>query len=219
MLDPTVPTTPDTDEPEIKRADELKAGDWIGSGELTGGPAQVLSAHSYKDGDRVAKVFLVVLIDGIPDFSRVNAWRVYELATAAELAQAKDEERRFLVADQLRQLAENVLKLQLPLSIENGQVRMTSQLGSVAEVADLGERLGIPVEVDTAGRNSVFWPAGGKSYDPGVRVEWYRYDPDFKKPDAEDPDHGRTTAVAEAKPDTLGVALGRASVPTPDGGE
>jgi hypothetical protein len=36
---------------------------------------------------------------------------------------------------------------------------------------------------------------------------------------AEDPDHGRTTAVAGAKPDTLGVALGRASAPDPDGGE
>lgn len=36
--------------------------------------------------------------------------------------------------------------------------------------------------------------------------------------EAEDPDHGRTTAVAEAKPDTLGVALGRASVPAADGG-
>lgn len=220
MSDQTVPTPTDIDEPQTKRADELKTGDWISRNEdetETGDTAEVLSAHTFEG--RTLVVYTGSL--GEPYTKTWPSARRVEIAGADEIAGMHEQRAKLAISDQLRSLSDLVLDLDAPMSIANGQVRITNEVQGIAEVAALSERLDMPVKVDTAGRNSVFWPRDRKVYDPGVLVEWYAYDPDFKKPEAEDPDHGRTTAVAEAKPDTLMVPHGeihRTSAPN-GGGE
>lgn len=209
MTAQTVPNPTDTGDPQTKRVDELEPGDWLSARFThtnTDDAAEVLSVHPNPNASRVLVVYTAS--SGTPVSKLLEAHLQADIASADEIADYRSRRNQDAIADQLETLADLVRSLKLPLSIAHGKVQIANGLPGIAAVAELGKTLDIEVAVDSVGRNSVFWPKGRKSYDPGVMVEWFAYDPDFKKPEAADPDHGRTTAALQPKPDTLMVPHG-----------
>lgn len=174
----TVATPTDKPQRETRRADELKPGDWLSDVEAgTTSPAEVIAIHPFDE--RV----LVVIRDeeGELHTSKEFGSHKLELATDAEVAEARDDRSRYAVADQLRHLAETLDGAErLPSPQWPHQVKIELQLRNIAEVAQVADELGLKVEVDTAGRNRAFWPAE-RTKDTAVVAEWFQYDPDFEK--------------------------------------
>lgn len=174
----TVPTTTDKTQRETRRADELKPGDWLSAAETgTDDPAEVIAVHPFDE--RV----LVVIRDAEGELHTSKEFGVHqlELATDADVAEARDDRSRYAVADQLRHLAETIDGAErLPSPQWPRRVQVQLQLRDIAEVARVADELGLKVEVDTAGRNRAFWPAE-RTKDTAVVAEWFQYDPDFEK--------------------------------------
>jgi hypothetical protein len=224
MLDPTVTTTPDTGEPQTKRVDELEPGDWVNDTVFeTGDPEEILGVHFLEGASHAVVVYSRT--EG-PYTKSLGRDRMVELAPVELVEASKRTARRWHLAQQLRELGQLIVDHgELPLPRYSLQISFGDVEPDVA--AAIANAIGSKVEHTYGTRAEVVWPPQHLSYQPGVHVTWgTKAAPVETADEAEDPDHGRTTAVAEAKPDTLlvphgephRIASGRASVPTPDGG-
>lgn len=228
MTDLILPTTTFTSTDEAARetrpAADLQLGDWVAAdqllneaGDTIAAPVEVLSVHP-KNDSLYGPSHLVVfrLPDGdLITHNFTNADDDLQLATKAELEEAKQEGRRQLIASQLHQLARLYAEGKMPLPRHSLQIHTSSV--DMEQLAKIADDLGSKVEHSYNNRYEVVWPAGHLSFQDGVHIEWSATKPEDPKPEPADddqaeqadPDHGRTTAVADAKPDTLVVPVGR----------
>lgn len=167
MTDPTVT------ERETRRADELKPGDWLAAGEaLDDIPAEVLAALPYEtatDGPSVTIVYRNSA--GKPENWDIGQHALLSLATEAEIAAHRDVAKREHLAAELRNLADLIVKHQLPMP-QYG-MSITASFPSAAGVRQVAEALGLDVESRKPSSGvEVEWPKGRVSYEQGVHVTW-----------------------------------------------
>lgn len=183
----TVPTPTTPDQPTEKRADQLEPGDWFTVPQI-GDAAEALSVHPGVD---TVLVVYRAADPGAPEVARIRTDRTVRLLTPAEIESEKEAGIRLQIGEDLRRFATMLLDVDaLFPKTEMGGVDFQLHLDDLDQVTAVSTALGIPVEVDAAGRHSVFWPKGRKSYERGVHVEWFVYVEKEPKP----------TPVAEALP-------------------
>lgn len=142
-----------TEQPTVKRADELETGDHIIEVAQYGQPPQplkVLFAHPFRDGD--GKPMVAVMLDAptkIDGFSpldlRVPVDAKFEMADEQDLAAYHDAGRRQALAATLRQLADEIVDLALP--IPRYQISIGGVVDSRAELERWAEHLDVEVRM------------------------------------------------------------------------
>jgi hypothetical protein len=204
---------------ETKRADQLKVGDWVDadafSGDDAGAIAEILHLQPFLQYGGESRVLVIYRVAGDDPYTKyVDSDDPFRPATAVQIAAVKEEGRRWEVANALQRLASLILDKKLPLP--DRTVDVSFHCADTAVVAKVAELIGGKVE--TAHRRHVVnFPALGEyGIAPGpVDAEWYCYGPPEPKPEPvpekADLNFGRTTAVAEAKPDTYGEPVGKAA--------
>lgn len=195
--------------PQTKTVADLKPGDWLAADEMRN-PAEVLQVHPYRDSEGTATVFVTYLEVGElgPHGEHWYAETEVPLATADDVDQIKQQARRLRVAMQLRQLADLIVRHELPLpNLFHEDVDVMMRYKSPADVEAIAKALGVPV-TSGYGQTQAHWPAGTAG-DGQVRANWYAYTPREDKAKeyvARDTDEEQT---GEAVPvDVQGVPLG-----------
>lgn len=206
--------------PTKKPASELEPGDWVDTDD--GDTAEVLSVHPYVSGGTpMVSVVYPQADDGVPYLWRVKADHMVTLTAAAEIENTRAHRLRWQIADRMHDFA-NLVANGLP--IDGDRVRVTIDFGrDVSQIAEISERLGIKVDVDSVGRTAVWWPGEVKSYEPGFHAEFFAYDPKFDKPAkgadptglgfSREPDEVKPTSAVPNGVDGHSEFSGRASVP------
>lgn len=170
-----------------KPASDLQIGDQVQAESLNkhlDGVAEILFAQPYSEYGTTGMTALLSF-GGTTQPRPVNVAlnQTVTLASAEEVAEAKAAAERDQVADGLRSLAALVQDGSVPLN--KGRMHVHESVGDIAEVAQIGEALGIPV-VSSGRMRSVEWPRGHESYQPGLHVTWYAYAPKDPEPEPAD---------------------------------
>lgn len=186
-----------TDVRTIRRADELKVGDWLAASMAEDDfPTEVAALVPYSTAENGPFIEITFRQpDGSLGHWPVLPEAVLTLATAAEVAAQQGRARRARVAEELVRLADLILKRELPLPASYSSPVVSFQLSrDVAAVERVAEVLGLKVE--RAERTVQAWM--GVQGEAPVTVYWSAYLPKETAP-AVDPD-----------PDPTGLAYSRA---------
>ena len=180
--------------PPTKLASELKIGDHVWNASINpdmDGVSEVLFAQPFAESG--TEGITVLLGSGgsyRPRALHVDLDREVRVASVEEIAQAEAWAARHQVADSLNRLADLIHNGAVPL--RKGQLQISQQFADVADLAEIGEALGIEVTSDHGRFHSVEWPKGHQSYESGLHVTWFAY------------------AEKEPDPDPTGLAYTRA---------
>lgn len=186
---------------ETKRADQLAVGDWLHHRPIP----QVVQAVVPLDSGRVC-VLSADRPGGEPFLDRHSADAELELATAAEIAEAEAAIARRAFIHRLDSLTawfvDNPwapVPYSVRLQAEICESRYDAEI--LATAAELAKHAGTEPRIDDASVTVRTEPV------PGIELVFYSTRP-HPPADGEYAPEGRTTAVAEPKPDTYGQALG-----------
>lgn len=164
---------------EIKRADELKPGDWLAAMQIDGDgdqPVEFLNSFPYSDADGDAVLLVYRVQDGVPRSIPADAYVKYQLATEGEVAAHHDQMRRSRIAEQLRELAALIVSKRLPIPGEYNHTSLTFHFGRDLDAVDrVAKELGIERTV-SYGTGSVRWPSSGRR-EGLLDVSWESYVP------------------------------------------
>lgn len=178
--------TPAETERETKPAGDLERGDHVQAVDLhpdAEGIGEVLIAKTFGGVGREAVSILVSYGDRFePDYCRLPANAPVRIATDAEVAATKDERRRDLMSEQLRDLAALIVDQKLPLPGKYETAHLVFDFGRDIEAVEaVASVLGIGAS-DSYGTTSVEWPA--EQSERGLTMAWQAYTPKKAEPES-----------------------------------
>jgi hypothetical protein len=152
----------------VKTAAELEPGDWVAAGQLADTIVEVLACAPYDN--RAA--FFCRSMGRTPFAEDWGGAAMFELATPAEVTEAKDSARRQQIADQLADLASLIVRHKLPLPGLYHPLNVTFDFGSDAgPVDEVAAALGIEAR-ESYGTTAVEWPAAADQERGLLTASW-----------------------------------------------
>lgn len=183
MTTETVTPAETTDQPErpVKTAAELEPGDWIAAGMIGETIVEVLSNVLYDN-----RAMFVCRAEGrSPDAEDWGAAAAFEMATPAEVAEAKDSARRQAIADQLADLASLIVRKKLPLPGKYHTLGVTFNFGQdIDPVDEAAAALGLEAH-ESYGTTAVVWPDVADQERGLLTATWSAYAKRKPKPEPE----------------------------------